>query len=304
MICKQVCVLLISLLATGCAITQKGGIESRIYPGPSEAPIKDLEFINSVLPKERSDTLVVFDIDDTLLTSETFFGSDYWYEWQNQVAKQSASGGHSSDYVPCTFDVVALSYEAGTLSKTQADADKIFNSIQFDKLLITSRNPAYRGATERELTRAETGYVLPGQLSESADGIIFTSRSDKRREVSYHNGIFMISGQNKGLLLLELLEKLNLKYDSIVFIDDGEKHIKNMRDALQAEGVPYIGIHYTRIQKDLPDIQVNKLKEARKAWSEMSSFWKNVFPGRYQEIERQKQCNYGSLIKGKLAAVP
>ena len=80
--------------------------------------IKSDKFVDAreLVVGETQDTLIVFDIDDTLLTSETFFGSDHWYEWQRGLKKGDVG------YVPCKFDVIALNYEMGTQRVVEPEA--------------------------------------------------------------------------------------------------------------------------------------------------------------------------------------
>ena len=148
-------------------------------------------------------TLVAFDIDDTLLTSTTFYGSDYWYEWQKTLSPGDPG------LVPCRFDVIALNYEAGTQELTQELGPQVLQSVPTDRLLLTSRNPVSRGATLRELRKA--GYEMPPQIDNSADGILYAWKkgpTSKPVTVSYFDCVFMVSGQDKGVLLLDLLRRL------------------------------------------------------------------------------------------------
>ena len=124
---------------------------------------RDLADIAPALAESGSRrTLLVLDIDDTLLTSDGFFGSDKWYEWQ----KTLPAGDPGK--VPCLFDVISLNYETGGQRPTQPDGPALVNALQVDKLLLTSRNPLYRGGTLRTLRDA--GYALPAPLAGQADG--------------------------------------------------------------------------------------------------------------------------------------
>lgn len=231
-------------------------------------------------------TLFVFDIDDTLLTSTTFFGSDYWYEWQKYIA---GNGSHAP--VPCRFDIIALNYEAGTQKATQEDAPQIFNSIKSDKLLLTSRSSNSRGATLRELKKA--GYVLPAMIGTAQDGVLYDWRSpdgQKSAAISYHNGLYMVSGQDKGVLLLFLLEQLKEKYLQIVLIDDGQKNIDAMQKALLEAKIPFYGIHYVKIKKPLP-VPRELEDTADQAWNNLSNYLKATIPKRFEEISRG-ECAY------------
>lgn len=69
-------------------------------------------------------TLVVFDIDDTLLTATEFFGSDKWYDWQRGRAL-SPNGQplaiDEADKVSCLFDILGMTYEIATNRPTQGN---------------------------------------------------------------------------------------------------------------------------------------------------------------------------------------
>src|SRR5687768_8045432 len=153
----RACVACFALLLMGCASQQPVSSKPGTAQTADVVTTRDLIDVLKVLSEPYNGrTLLVLDIDDTLLTSPTFFGSDAWYEWQKTLSPQSPG------YVPCKFDVVAMNYEAGTQVPTQADAVAAINSIPLDKLMITARSPMYRGGTIRELQQA--GYELPGPL--------------------------------------------------------------------------------------------------------------------------------------------
>jgi hypothetical protein len=247
---------------------------------------EDLKDVSLIDQQSKVRTLFVFDIDDTLLTSDTFFGSEYWYEWQKDITK---NGSHTP--VPCRFDIIALNYESGTQKVTQQDAPQIFNSIKSDKLFLTSRSSNYRGATVRELTKA--GYLLPAMIGDMHDGAIYDWRSadgKKTATVSYHNGLYMVSGQDKSVLLLFLLDKLKERYERIVFIDDEQRNIDAMQQALSKAEIPYYGIHYVKIKKPFPvpkDLEI----DADQSWNNLSRYLKATFPKRLEEISSGK-CAY------------
>lgn len=71
-------------------------------------------------------------------------------------------------------------------------------------------------------------------------GLSFRFRKDlNSREVtvSYDQGIFMTEGQDKGRVLLALLKRLELRYDRIVLVDDGELNHTRMEAALKDSGI-------------------------------------------------------------------
>jgi hypothetical protein len=229
-------------------------------------------------------TLLVLDIDDTLLTSSTFFGSDAWYEWQRGL-KDSDAG-----YVPCRFDVIAMNYEVGTQVATQDNGPDLINALLAgqDAIVLTSRSSGVRAATLRELRRAK--YALPKPLK-GVDGVLYRYPRDgagRTVTASYDEGVFMTQGQNKGTVLLDLLDALGLKYDRVVLVDDGDANHTNMEKALKDRGIEYRGLHYTRIDKQADEAEQ---AEARAAWGEWAALIERVYPDRMQRI-KAGQCAY------------
>ena len=255
-------------------------------PGPVASVVRqvdDLAAIAPALAESPRRTLLVLDIDDTLLTSAGFFGSDAWYEWQ----KTLAAGDPGK--VPCLFDVIALNYEAGSQQPTQPDGPALVNALQADTLLLTSRNPLYRGGTLRTL--GDAGYRLPVPLGASGDGRSWEFRKTPDAgpvRVAYDQGVFMTTGQDKGLVLLDLLRRLDVRYERVILVDDGEKNIANMRNALRDAGIDYVGLHYTRVDKDVDAADVAAGRAGWLAWRELLAA---TYPQRLQALEAGR-CSY------------
>lgn len=271
-------IVLLALLS-GCATTPS-------LSGASASEVRDIDDLAKVAPalvETDKRTLLVLDIDDTLLTSAGFFGSDKWYEWQKHLAKDDPGK------VLCLFDVISLNYETGSQRATQPDGPALINALQNDKLLLTSRNPLSRGGTLRTLHDA--GYALPAMLGGQAEGRSWEFRKNadaKPVRVNYDQGIFMTTGQDKGLALLNLLQRSNLHYPRVVLVDDGQQNIDNMRAALRTAGIDYLGLHYTRIDKTISEADAQAGRAAWQAWRQLLAA---DYPQRLQAFEQGK-CSY------------
>lgn len=255
-------------------------------PGPAASVVRNIDDLAAVAPALQESpkrTLLVLDIDDTLLTSAGFFGSDKWYEWQ----KTLPAGDPGK--VACLFDVISLNTEAGAQRPTQPDGPALVNALAVDKLLLTSRNPLSRGGTLRTLHDA--GYALPAMLGGQADGRSWEFRKApdaKPVRVLYDQGLFMTTGQDKGLVLLDLLRRSALRYDRVVLVDDGQKNIDNMRAALRDAGIDYLGLHYTRIDKSIGSEDVAAGRAGWQAWRQLLA---GTYPQRLQAFD-EGRCAY------------
>ncbi len=247
--------------------------------------IQSLDAVHTALAESGSRrTLLVLDIDDTLLTSTVFFGSDRWYEWQ----KSLAAGDPAK--VPCRFDVIALNYEAGTQQLTEDTGvlDRL-NGLTVDRLILTARSPGYRAGTLRELRAAK--YTLPPMLPGAGDGLLMSWRPTPSAALvglSYQDGVMMVAGQDKGRTLLALLDRLGQRYDRVVLADDGRHNIDHMQAALREAGIDYHGLWYRRVDKTVSDADRAAGKDG---WASMRTWLQAVFPQRLQRMEAG-QCAY------------
>ena len=272
--------LLLVVLLSACAVQ---AVRPSATPESEVRASHDLADIAPALAESTKRTLLVLDIDDTLLTSDGFFGSDKWYEWQKTLPASDPGK------VPCLFDVISLNYETGGQRATQPDGPALVNAVQVDKLLLTSRNPLYRGGTLRTLRDA--GYALPAPLAGQADGSSWDFRKAPDAapvRITYDQGVFMTTGQDKGLALLALLQRLHTRYDRVVLVDDGKKNIDNMQNALRKAGVDYLGLHYLRVDKSIAAADAQAGRAGWQAWQRLLG---EVYPQRLQALQ-QGQCDY------------
>lgn len=204
-----------------------------------------------------SKVLVVLDIDNTILTMPRQFGSDQWFTWQS---KNCLGDKYKSSYcVAKNFgellgaqgQIFAMSQMVPT-EKLTVNIIKNLQQKGFKLILLTSRGSEFRNSTYKELERyglsfndsaigpyqGFAGKYKPYKLNNlNQYGLVqkdvLRSRLKKPRWVSYQNGVYMTAGQNKGIMLRNLLAKTNTDFKAIVFADDHHKHIKRMRAAFE-----------------------------------------------------------------------
>ena len=194
------------------------------------------------------------------------YGSDSWYQWQDFLSKDSAD---KTDMVPCLYELIGISYDALSLLPTEEKADLALRAVATDKILLTSRSSYDRGSTARQL--AEAGYTVKFGIGEPRPGLIYRCEpssklekpdpcepddpskldpsNDKRRIVSYFEGLFMVDGLDKGKLLRSLLFRLSATYERVLLVDDGPKNLERMRDAMKAAGIEFVGLEYKGVTK-------------------------------------------------------
>jgi hypothetical protein len=216
------------------------------------------------------DTLIVFDIDNTLLKMKKDLGSDAWFNWQNSLlAASPPTDLRVGDNTDGLLNIQRLLYDLSGMEPPEKSAPEFvaeLRAVGYPVMMLTGRGPGTMNATLREL--ASNKYIPKdappcgppkcGDVLCSSPGIISTvairtasaktetcfpnSQLDSLgRPVIYADGVLLASGQDKGRILKLLLASAadacrgdyatKGRYKAIVFIDDDIRNIDNVHRA-------------------------------------------------------------------------
>ena len=261
--------------------------------------INDLSAMQTQIESDSPDkdaTLVIFDIDDTLLESVNFVGSGKWYNWQRGRKVYDPLGKSfvidKEQQFHCIFRTLGTLFEMGSTKLTQTNAVDIFNQQkQYDLLILTARTAKYRVATERELAKYKID-LSNEHFQEMKNGYDYAydiqfNDGNRTARVTYKNGFIMSSGLNKGLVLEDYLKRVNRSYKNIYFIDDSFKNVTNMKNVWDSKPETIKIFHYTRVDKTVNKIEI---EESDKAKVHFDGFLKNAYPDTLKAFQNN-QCN-------------
>ncbi|ESQ84788.1 hypothetical protein AEAC466_06950 [Asticcacaulis sp. AC466] len=188
--------------------------------------------------------LVVFDIDNTLLTMPQDLGSDTWFNWQ-QTRDKSEAG-----FQALLLNNTAL-LQLSTLSPTQPDAAQQVRRLQTAGIAVyalSARGSDLRGATEAALKAngidlssapecgpplcVRRGNLGDAEIRRAAKRARISVQTKPYRPVTVSDGVMMLSGQDKGVMLGILLKSLKgHRYTDVYFVDDTFQNVRNVQAA-------------------------------------------------------------------------
>jgi hypothetical protein len=244
--------------------------------------------------------LLVLDIDNTLLAMNHELGSEQWFEWQRYLLDHEP---RSDDLIVDSFDelleVQAMLYSLGRMHPPQRDLPKVISRLQsrgIHTVVLTSRGPEFRAATERELARNHYdfaftalplrnlpgGAYLPYDLDDlAADGLTAQDVASfglaEPKPVTYEQGIYMTAGQSKGAMLLALLHHADADIRAVVYADDRILHVAYVFAAVAGRGHEITGCHYTREEPQIKRFQYGDKQEVNRRWRKLSRALEEVF---------------------------
>lgn len=188
---------------------------------------------------------VAFDLDNTLLAMRTELGANQWYDWQSALSRTQPCHPH---LVSDRLAVQGALYHAGAMRLTQPDAPALVAALAqagHPVLIVTARGPDYRLPTFRELRRNGLFFrdFSPGPLGGESETFTLPAGT---RGVRYEDGVLMLAGQHKGLMLMDMLVRYELAPPAaIVFADDKPENIDEMAEGLAHAGIGGHLVHYT-----------------------------------------------------------
>jgi hypothetical protein len=187
----------------------------------------------------EKDTLYVFDLDNTLIESVQHLGSDQWVAHE---LNQRTSQGQSLDDALC--HVIPYWIEVQNRTEMRLVDPAIPNLL----MKMQKKNVAMIGLTKRppELSDRTLQQMKPlnidfSKTAHHKEELIFSELSGTQ----FKQGIIFVSqGVDKGPCLLAYLKTLKKIPKRIVVIDDKMSNVKNIADAIEPLGIPFIGIRY------------------------------------------------------------
>ncbi len=205
----------------------------------SFAEIRQITHMSEIKQEIDAHTLVIFDIDNTILEPVQTLGSDQWY---GSLVKDNLANGLTED---AAIDV-AIQLWVDVQNKTKVKAVEASTPALIEELqnsgvrvmALTSRPLNLIDATLRQLKSIGVDLSKTSGLADDLE----IPALDKTKTKS--GIIFVGPKNNKGLVLGKYIESLSVKPTKIVFSDDKQKHVTNVELALHSLNIPYIGFRY------------------------------------------------------------
>jgi len=198
------------------------------------------DILSHVGEKLEADTLLIFDLDNTLIEPHQLLGSDQWFE-HHFKQQQAAFGKENSAALTKTvqdYDAVHLRSEVRLIDpKTQLLFQQL-KQLGIKMLGLTSRGTALKEATDRQLS--SVGLSFRSSWLERVQHYVL--KNSKRG--SAVDGIVLTGGGHKGNCLIEYLDHLKFKPSRVIFIDDKPHHLDHVKTVLEARQIPFTGIRY------------------------------------------------------------
>jgi hypothetical protein len=203
------------------------------------ADTREIMRMENIEESVKPETLVVFDIDNTLMEPVQTLGSDQWYGYRVNT-HESEGMSHK--------DAIAAAIREWQDVELRTEVEPVETSTP---ALITRLQD--KGVTVMALTARAIDFAATTQTQLGAVGIELTRSAPTGSDLNvpgenpslYTHGILFVGPYNeKGPVLAQFLHAVHLNPTSVVFVDDKAKHVGTVGAALAPLGVEYHGFRY------------------------------------------------------------
>ncbi len=197
----------------------------------ASAEVREIQSMSAIEPELTKGTLLVFDVDNTLLEPVGNLYSDQWIYYVEKALERD--GASASEAEKRMGDIWTEGLKRSKVKPVEAGTPALVQRAQkagFKVMALTARGLEDFEATMRQFRDA--GYDL--------------SRSGpKGRAEGYKGGVMFVGdGPDKGKALVAFLAAAGIKPARVVFVDDKPHHAKNVDAALTAAGIPVVAFRY------------------------------------------------------------
>jgi len=225
---------------------------------PCHAEIREIKTLSEILPSITPDTLLVFDLDNTLIVPDGDLGSDHWfyfllrkYQEIDHLSADAAEDRAMEVWNRVQSGLAVHTVEAGTADLIRKQQDRGIVTIG-----LTARTPDIADTT---LTQLHGASVDLGRHTACAFDFEWWCHDI----VKYQAGILFVGDlSSKGEALTQFLTGLSLRPKRVVFVDDRLTQVSSVNEAMCAMGIECLAFRYgfldervARFNRDTKDIR-------------------------------------------------
>lgn len=227
----------------GCSKTMING-----YVMPKKTRIETISSMNDIAKYVSAADLIVFDIDNTLFESTSYYCHSNWF--YDQLDDAISQGISEERALAVLLPPWEKSQKHCEVRPVESMTPRLVRKIQVlgkKVMALTSRSKNVAAETISELTSIGIDF------SESAPLRIDSMFRMENGPISKNGVVFATDYQTKGDVLREYLKQAKFSPKRILFIDDSFKNLVSVAQVLGGDDISIHGFHYTLVKRSLPD---------------------------------------------------
>lgn len=230
-----------------------------------DATIIEIKNLSDCRDHIKPDTLVIFDIDNTIFEPVQSLGTDQWFGYR---MVQLENGGFC---------------HAEALHLTRAEWIAIQNVTKVKPVETTTREVIARLQKEgwKMMGLTNRGLYLATRTNDQLHsiGVDLSKTAPVQREmmfdvnqgVLYRSGILFSAGTSKGDLLKQFFKEASIQPKKILFIDDKESQLKIVEKVCEEMQIPFIGLRYGFLDEKVQNLRKDLVQKQLEHFGQLMS---------------------------------
>ena len=207
----------------------------------SQAKIIESNKLSDVNKYVDKNTVVLWDIDETLLRTPQYLGSDPWLKYHiGNLEKKGLCKSNALDY---SMYLQLIIYRSLRMKLVDNSAPVIIKNLQaknIHTMAVTHRAIFVMKKTIKQLKRAGIDFSKDPLFNKNLD------LSEKYIGKSTL-GILFTGDNPKGKILFSFFKKVGYKPTKIIMVDDELKNLQDIEREAKKHGVAFIGIRFSKL---------------------------------------------------------
>jgi hypothetical protein len=207
-------------------VTKMAGIKAAVQPG----------------------TVLVFDIDNTLVEASQMYGSDQWFEHlvHNGIAEAKKLGLPEPEVknraIKRAIEIWQPVQKVTTVQPVERETASIIQGFQqqgYCTMGLTARPLEIEEATQRHLRSVGVNLAAGCKMPEQMKGF------ESKQDVGWYNGVLFVGpGNDKGEALVHFLKSNGVEAKRIVFVDDKSRNTDSVERACAKASLDCVNFRY------------------------------------------------------------
>ena len=204
-----------------------------------QGKIIETAHFHEIVPHLTPDTLVLLDIDDTLIVPAQMVGCDEWFNlrWK----KHESAGLPKSEALEKALAEWESVRHVTKMKMVEKETPTLIAELQkkgYKIMGVTNQGLALATRTVQQLQDHQIDLSRTAPTAEdyyvNLDG----------RSIFFRKGVLFTSGKNKGEAFFKFCDSLGLKPKKIVCIDDKSSHLASLEGEAKKRSIEFIGLRY------------------------------------------------------------
>jgi hypothetical protein len=203
------------------------------------AEVIETPHFNEVKKYIKPETLVILDIDDTLLLPTQTLGTDAWFLYRIEQHKKEGMK-HKDAFEKALAEWQAIRHIT-KIKIVEEGTDQLINEMQEGKVVVMGLTTQGLALATRTIQQLASLNIDLSKTAPCQEEHYFINKLG----VLYRQGILFTAGTPKGEALVKLFSKIDFHPKQIVFVNDKETHLRDVEEVAKREGIEFIGLRYS-----------------------------------------------------------